>query len=343
MTDERASNSDPAASDEKLLTSALRTSALSHDAMHRMRAAVEREWRAATPANPAAGLERRAHPSRMRWFAVAAAAVVAAVGITTWVARPPVPAVAVGLVSRTDEGELSVVAARLPRRSLAQGGVLRVGDRVTAEGSALVALDRGGTLRIFAGSTLTVVSPSQFSLERGLIYLDIPAGTAARSPLRVITGAGAVEHVGTEFEVKSDEDVVRVRVREGRIRFIGRTDTVVADAGTELLAAPGKSIVQRPIDTYGRDWMWTAALAPDYEIEGRSLIGFLRWVSRELGRPLNFADAKARQIADRTVLHGSVRHQAPIDAMANVLATASLTYEIRGDAIWVRSGGSAAL
>jgi ferric-dicitrate binding protein FerR (iron transport regulator) len=180
-------------------------------------------------------------------------------------------------------------------------------------------------------------------LERGLIYLDIPSEGGGGSPLRVVTDAGAVEHVGTEFEVKSDDEAVRVRVREGRIRFIGRTDTVVADAGTELLAAPGKTIVQRSIDTYGRDWSWTAALAPDYEIEGRSLIGFLRWVSRELGRPLNFADANARQIADRTILHGSVRHQAPIDAMSNVLATTSLTYEIRGDAIWVRSGTSAAL
>jgi hypothetical protein len=190
---------------------------------------------------------------------------------------------------------------------------------------------------------VTVISPSQIALGRGLIYLDIPSGTGAGIPLRVITNAGAVEHVGTEFEVMSDDQTVRVRVREGRIRFVGRTATVVADAGTELLASPGKSIVERPIDTYGSDWLWTAALAPDYEIEGSSLISFLRWVSRELGRPLNFADANARQIADRTILHGSVRHQAPIDAMSNVLATTSLTYEIRGDAIWVRSSTSAAL
>jgi hypothetical protein len=158
------------------------------------------------------------------------------------------------------------------------------------------------------------------------------------NPLRVATLAGIVEHVGTEFEIKSDDRTVRVRVREGRIRFLGTADTVVADAGTELLATPGKTISRRSIDTYGGDWLWTAALAPDYEIEGRSLMGFLRWVSRELGRPLDFADANARQIADRTILHGSVRDQAPIDAMSNVLATTSLTYEIRGDTIWIRSG-----
>jgi FecR protein len=342
VTEGRSQNSDPASSEDELLASALRTPALSQDALERVRAAVEDEWRATTTVGAVAERPRTAPSSRRRWFALAAAAV-AAVGVASWVARPPAQEPPLGLVSRAGDGALSVLSAHLPRRSLTQGGELRVGDRATAEGPALVALARGGTLRISAQSEFAVISPSEISLERGLIYLDIPAGTVAGRPLRIITNAGAIEHVGTEFEVLSDDEAVRVRVREGRIRFVGRTDTVLADAGTELLAAPGKSIVQRPIDTYGRDWLWTAALAPDYEIEGSSLIRFLRWVSRELGRPLNFADANARQIADRTILHGSVRHQAPIDAMSNVLATTSLTYEIRGDAIWVRSGTSAAL
>jgi hypothetical protein len=389
MTDERF-RTGPPSSEDALMASALRTPALSQDALERMRATVEREWRAATTAGAVAGKQRAAVSPRLRWYALAVAAV-AAVGVISWVARPPAQAVPVGSVARVDEGALSVRSAQAPRRILAQGwelfsshsprrilaqgwelfsshsprrilaqgwelfsshsprrilaqgGELRVLDRVTARGPALVALAQGGTLRISAMSELAVISPSQISLERGLIYLDIPPETGAGNPLRIITSAGAIEHLGTEFEVLSDDQAVRVRVREGRIRFVGRTDTVVADAGTELLAAPGKSIVQRPIDTYGRDWIWTAALAPDYEIEGRSLIGFLRWASRELGRPLNFADANARQIADRTILHGSVSHQAPIDAMSNVLATTSLTYEIRGDAIWVGSGASAAL
>lgn len=340
MTDERT---DPPSSEEALLKSAMRKAPLNQDALERVRAAVEREWRAATAAGAAPGTEERRAPSRrLRRFA-AAAALIAAVGVASWFAKPPATAVVLGSLLRTDAGALSVLAERAPRRDLAQGGELRVGDHVTARGPALVVLARGGTLRISAKSELAINSPSQISLERGLIYLDIPSATGGASPLRIITSAGTIEHIGTEFEVMSDDQTVRVRVREGRIRFVGRTATVVAGAGTELLAAPGKAIVQRSIDTYGRDWSWTAALAPDYEIEGSSLIRFLQWVSRELGRPLNFADANARQIADRTILHGSVRHQAPIDAISNVLATTSLTYEIRGDAIWVRSGTSAAL
>jgi ferric-dicitrate binding protein FerR (iron transport regulator) len=152
-----------------------------------------------------------------------------------------------------------------------------------------------------------------------------------------------IEHVGTGFEVLSDDASVRIRVREGRIRLRaasragGNSNDVLADAGTELLAAPGGGIVQRPVPTYGNDWVWVASLAPTYEIEGQPLLNFLQWVSRELGRRLEFGDSAARDIAARTILHGSIREHEPLDALANVLATTSLRYEILGDAIRVNS------
>jgi hypothetical protein len=207
----------------------------------------------------------------------------------------------------------------------------------------LVALRRGGTLRVAADSSLEFTAAGRVSLARGLIYVDIPPGSGNSPPLRILTHAGVIEHVGTAFEIKSDGRSVRVRVREGRIRFLGDNATVLADAGTELFATPGKALSERSIDVYGSEWLWAAALAPYYEIEGMPLIGFLQWVSRELGRSLEFADVNARQIADRTILHGSVIHQAPVEAMSNVLATTSLTYEIRGATILVRSGKSATL
>jgi hypothetical protein len=223
-------------------------------------------------------------------------------------------------------------------RTLTTGDALRVGDRFTARAAVLVALARGGTLRVAADSTLKVSAPAELSLDRGLIYLDISPRPSAANPLRVITRDGAVEHVGTEFEVKSDDQAVRIRVREGRIRYRRRSNVLVADAGTELLSTPGNEVSVRSIATYGGDWLWIAALAPDYEIEGRPLIGFLQWVSRELGRRVEFDDQRARDTADRTILHGSVRGQPPLKALSNVMATTSLAYELRDDKIWVRSG-----
>ena len=117
----------------------------------------------------------------------------------------------------------------------------------------------------------------------------------------------------------------------------GRSNVVLADAGTELLAVSGGAIVQRPVATYGADWLWIASLAPVYEIEGQPLLDFLQWVSRELGRRLEFGDSHAHDIAARTILHGSIRDHEPLDALANVLATTSLRYEIRDDTIRVNS------
>jgi ferric-dicitrate binding protein FerR (iron transport regulator) len=153
----------------------------------------------------------------------------------------------------------------------------------------------------------------------------------------VMTRVGIIEHVGTEFEVVSTDQAVRIRVREGLIRLLGSVGAVTAPAGTELLARPGGRLSRRSVATYGRDWMWTAALAPDYEIEGRRLADFLQWVSRELGRQPDFADAHVREVADRTILHGSVRGREPLEALAIVLATTSLSYEIWDDAIRVRA------
>ncbi|MDB6082152.1 MAG: hypothetical protein JWN43_33 [Gammaproteobacteria bacterium] len=331
MTQRPPTNRDSDSNVETALTDGLRTQGLSEHSLMRMRKAVAREWLAATAA------DTRRIPRRAPWAALAAAAALAAVTVL-WVARPVTQAASIGSMAQMGEEGVTVRTGLLQRRTLKNGDLLRVGYRFTTLAPVLVTLTRGGTLRIGAPSSLAVTGPGEVSLENGLVYLDIPPGLSTANPFRVITSAGAVEHVGTEFEVKSADRTVRIRVREGRIRFRGPDDTVVADAGTEILASPGKTVSTRSIDTYGGDWSWTMALAPNYEIEGKPLMGFLTWVSRELGRSLDFADADARQIADHTILHGSIHNQAPMDAMSNVLATTSLTYEIRGDTIWVHSG-----
>jgi ferric-dicitrate binding protein FerR (iron transport regulator) len=341
MTDPSASDPATEARVERLLTAALATPPPSEPTLERLHAAVEQEWRSATAARPPER-GRRPRPARARWLALGAAAGLAALGVALWAILPLRPGAAIGSVARLDHGALAVRSGLWQRR-LRSGDPLRIGDRLTSTGPVLVALNRGGTLRVAAGSSIEVTAAARLLLARGLIYVDIPTGSGTTPPLRVTTPAGAIEHVGTEFEVKSDGRSVRVRVREGRIRFLGEGPPVLAGAGTELLATPGKAPSERSIDVYDNDWLWAAALAPDYEIEGMPLIGFLEWVSRELGRSLDFADVNARQIADRTILHGSISHQAPIDAIAKVLATTSLTYELRGSTLRVRSGTPTAL
>lgn len=320
------------AGDERAMVDALSARPLAREQLERIRAAVSQEWRNATA-------ESRDNPLRIRrprWVAFAAAAAIAAVTIALLVERPYIPSASIGSIAKLSGGGLEVSFGIFRRRKLVAGDALRVGDRFTTQAPVLVTFAHGGTLRIAEGTSAHVTASSQLSLERGLVYLDFSPQPTVSNSLRVITREGAVEHIGTEFEVMSSDQAVRVRVREGSIRFIGASSTLVAGAGTELLAS-GDKVSQRSIATYGHEWLWTVALAPDFEIEGRPLNGYLQWASRELGCHLVFADSQARDLADLTILHGSVRGHTPADALADVLATTSLTYEINGGTLWIRS------
>jgi ferric-dicitrate binding protein FerR (iron transport regulator) len=329
MTERRitagAEEDDPAI--ERALTTALSTEPLDDQTLERLRATVMDEWRAA---NAPASFERKG-----RWIALSVAAVVAALAVG-FIVRPTGDAAAVGTIARLD-GAIDVRGTFWRHWTAHVGDALKSGETLTAHGPVLLSLMQGGTLRVAAGSVLHLTGGAEVSLAHGLVYLDVAPSIKSSTPLRILTRVGAVEHLGTQFEVLSNEGAVRIRVREGRVRLVGRAGSVVASAGTELLASVRGGISQRSVETYGRDWLWVAALAPDYDIEGRPLIDFLQWVSRELGRRVEYADAHARDLAAHTIMHGSVRGREPLEALADVLATTSLTYEMRADTIRVHS------
>jgi ferric-dicitrate binding protein FerR (iron transport regulator) len=155
--------------------------------------------------------------------------------------------------------------------------------------------------------------------------------------LRVHTSAGTIEHVGTAFEVFSSEQIVRVRVREGEVRLRNAGHDTIAAAGTEIVATSDGIISHGSVPLNGEQWRWVSSMAPAYEIEGRPLLDFLEFESRELGYRLVFADPRAKQVAERTILHGTVRGREPLDAVSSVLATTSLTYSIHGNTLQVQS------
>jgi ferric-dicitrate binding protein FerR (iron transport regulator) len=322
-----ATQADNAAT-EAALAAALRARPLSAERLASIGAATLREWRAATT------VARRRRQTR--WIALAAAVVGATIG-TVRLLPSAAEAPVLGSLVRVDGPAPEISAGLFRHRILDPGDRLRSGDSVTTRGPALVALERGGTLRLAPGSVFEVQGQNALDLQRGTIYLELPPGRGDSVPVTIQTAAGRVQHIGTQFEVASFGGDVRIRVREGRIRFIAATGAVVADAGTELLVSAAGTQSRRAMPTYGRDWLWIAALAPDYELENKRLIEFLEWNARETGRKLDFADRKAAELARRTILHGTIRGREPLDALASVLATTSLRYELRGDTIRVHS------
>ena len=108
----------------------------------------------------------------------------------------------------------------------------------------------------------------------------------------------------------------------------GRDDPVTARAGTEL-TLEGKEITKRPVHRDGPEWGWAAALAPPFDIEGRSVAAFVEHLSRERGWSLRYVDAALARDASGIILHGSVAGLEPEQALAAALASSDLVHRVR--------------
>jgi FecR protein len=315
---------------ERVLEAGLRRQPLDARAYARIRAAVTTEWRAT--------IRPRPRWKTRRWVGIAAG--LAATALMVAIGFRFLAATAVlGVATRVEGDGLVSRSTLLPERRIGVGEVLHVGDMLMARGSVLVELKGGGTLRIANGTRFEAISADGVALHEGEIYVDLPPALPRASIFNVRTALGLVEHVGTQFDVATVNQDVRIRVREGSVRLRRGAETKTATSGTELIVAKAGPTTQRTISTHGPQWSWIEALEPDYDIEDRKLLDFLLWTARETGRRLSFGDDRARDVAERTHLHGSIHGMPPATALEMVLTTTSLQYKFEEDLIRVSSGG----
>ncbi|HEY6923718.1 MAG TPA: FecR family protein [Steroidobacteraceae bacterium] len=311
---------------ERALEAGLARSPLTDDAFARIHAAVAAEWR----------LESPVRRPRHRWVAMAAglaAATVVGAFLLQVFAKTPT----IGIVARADKGALISRRRVLPDQPLEVLAPLRVGNVLVTRDAVLVQLQRGGTLRIAAGSRLEVTAADEVSLDNGEVYLDFPADPHGASTFVVRTPLGLVEHMGTQFDIALTDEL-RIRVREGSVRLRRGSQTQTAVAGTELVVPPAGQTRQHSMAIDGPEWSWVEALEPDFPIEDRKLSDFLEWAGRESGRQVSFLDEHARAVAERTRLHGSIHGLSLTQALEAVLATTSLRYNFEQGRIEVSSG-----
>lgn len=178
----------------------------------------------------------------------------------------------------------------------------------------------GATLRLDA-NTRVLLAGNVATLERGAIFYASGRGT---SPVRISTRLGDVRDIGTQFEVRLEPDMLRVRVREGVVELRGTT----AGAGTQLTAT-ATTLTQQRIATHGDGWSWIEQAAPPIALEGQTLGSVLDRIAREKGLRLRW-EATARDV----VLHGNV----PLtidEALEAATAAAGVSYRIAGDELVV--------
>jgi ferric-dicitrate binding protein FerR (iron transport regulator) len=313
----RNGNSD----EDRVLHAGLEVSPLSPEAMSRIRAATEAEWRN--------NIERV--PRHWLRYATAASCFFIAL-LGGWYV--------IGPGRRADDGAVAahlvrfeapgVVEERLLRAGtmLNPGSVLRAGRSYEVSGQALINLESGGNLRLAPGSEFEFLAKDDVRLAKGEMYVDIPAQAGANSAFIARTAAGAFHHVGTQFALAIIESGTRLRVREGSVRWLADGGESTVKAGTEVVFTKGAKAAERPLAPSGKEWDWTAQTTPDFEIDNRPLEEFLQWVARESGRTLVLADDQARKEAAAIRMHGSVHGLTPMQALSAVMATTELRYDL---------------
>jgi ferric-dicitrate binding protein FerR (iron transport regulator) len=294
------------------------------------RAALHAQWREMT------GQRRR---RRVYWPLAAAASLALALGVAAVLLRSPEPALQPVTVA-TAEVVVGTVLLEKPdgaaAGAVAESLQLRTGTGIaTRAGSGLAMRWRdGSSVRLDQDTRVRLTAAGDIHLESGRLYVDAEESTHAAPPV-VLTPAGRVRHLGTQYMTAVSPAGTTVSVRRGRVRLDGPAANAEADAGEQLQVDASGSTRRQAIPTWGDLWQWTQATVPAFPADGRTVADFLDWVSRESGRSITYASPQAERLAQQTELRGRIDLE-PMTALAAILQTSDLGYEVRDGSLLIR-------
>jgi ferric-dicitrate binding protein FerR (iron transport regulator) len=196
--------------------------------------------------------------------------------------------------------------------------------RTLAGSRAGILLAGGVSLRLAEATEIELESDSRLLMIAGKVYVDTGAAPRTQS-IEVVTDAGTAADIGTQFEVLYREQEYRLRVREGRVLLRRDAGQVDGQAGDQLTIRSG--VLERTlIRQDDPDWDWVESVAPAPDIDKQPVTVLLTWVARETGRSVRFDTPDVERKAATTILHGHIRHLAPLEALSVMLATTDFEY-----------------
>jgi hypothetical protein len=281
----------------------------SPEAMERARGEVRQSFQRMLEQRTAAPPRRRV--MAIRWFAVVAS-VVAVVSYFSLQRSAQTPAERVAHLAML-QGELTLLESNREIPVQVASPVHAGNSLTTRDGRVALTLGDALSLRVDRQTRLRFDGRERITLIEGSLYID-SGGVNTVPALRIDTPAGAVRHVGTQFQVTVAGNTTRVRVREGRVLLTRDTGVATDIASGDELKIEGRDLQwRRGLASFGPDWEWSASIAPPLDIENRPLSEFLAWITREHGWQLRHADETLQQRTYEIRLHGSLKQ---LDAAA---------------------------
>jgi ferric-dicitrate binding protein FerR (iron transport regulator) len=197
-------------------------------------------------------------------------------------------------------------------------------------------LRTGSALRLDADSEVLIESEDRVRLLRGAAYVDSGVerdreGLMERRAVQIVAANVTARDIGTQFEVRLLGGDCRLRVREGRVALAHPGGAETGSAGDQLVIEANGAVERSRVAPDDPGWQWVEQVAAAPDIENQPLNRVLEWVARETGRPIRFSTREIERQAAGAVLHGSIRGLDPLAALATVLATSGLRYQIIED------------
>jgi hypothetical protein len=274
---------------------------------------------------------------RARTWQLAVAASVAIIGIATAMIVQLVPRDMTLVASvQVVQGDVAMRAPGSgtfePLRSLQAPIAIGAEIRTASDGRLALRLAGNGSLRIDADSSVTIAGMTDFRLAAGTLYIDSGDEMPERA-FAIGTSLGTVRDIGTQFEVTTEPQSIRVRVRDGAVSISGSgaQADIFGSAGEQLRVTAGGNVTRNAFSPYDPDWVWVESLAGAPQVEGQTLIAFLDWVANETGRELRFDTPLTETRARGVILHGDAATLSPLEALDVVLSTTDFTYSLRDD------------
>lgn len=221
---------------------------------------------------------------------------------------------------------------------LAAAQALNTGQVATTSSGSRLAIrwQDGSSVRLDQNSKIHFTAQGAIELVSGRIYVDTQGAEDSTRALSILTPAGTVNHLGTQYITAVSGVATTLSVREGRVVLVVEDSAIEASSGEQLRVDASGGQSREDIPTYGPIWQWAGEVSPDWNADGRTIADFLAWVSRESGRSIRYATPQLEELATHTVLHGDVSMN-PMQALTMMLQTSDLVPEISNGTIIVRS------
>ncbi|MGD2167349.1 MAG: FecR family protein [Gammaproteobacteria bacterium] len=273
-------------------------------------------------------LKRRRHRN---WYALAAAAALMAMGVTFWQSFQSAATPAAAEIARA-QGLVEQFSTELDAwtRTGDAAPALTAGSRIRtgSDGATALQLADGGSLRLSANTELTLGGTS-FELAYGTLYFD-SAGRRAGLTIDVVTPLGTVRDIGTQFEVRTTPDALRVRIRSGSVALLESTAAVpvAGQSGEEIRLSAAGQISRREFARDDPEWAWAESLAVVPDFDAPSVLRYLRWIAQETGKTLEFESETVRLQAELARFLGDPAGLMPTELLITITATSDFNYEI---------------